>query len=191
MTTDDKGRIITCDQYGGLYRLTVIGDFKVEPLNIPLVGAHGVLYAFDSLYIMVNERTDASPSHNGRDIVQLRGSVKIPINKGRFDAKEQEENLKIEALELQKENAVSRFNAMIERTYASHEAVRLQIDFYEKQMDITKAAIRLLETEYSVKGTRFDELLQLEKDLINYELKILKAVVDSHLAKAELEKFIF
>ena len=30
-------------------------DTKVEKLDIPLGGAHGLLYAFDSLYVMVNE----------------------------------------------------------------------------------------------------------------------------------------
>jgi len=30
-------------------------------------------------YIMVNERRDAEPAKNGRDIVQLRASVKIPL----------------------------------------------------------------------------------------------------------------
>lgn len=74
MTFDDKGRIIASDQYGSLYRLTVpaVGDTTktvVEKLLIPndptLVGdtskkvvgiglAHGLLYAFNSLYVMVN-----------------------------------------------------------------------------------------------------------------------------------------
>lgn len=142
-------------------------------------------------YIMVNERTDAEPAHNGRDIVQLRGTVKIPLNKTRFGAKEQEENLKMEAIEWQKEDALSRFNALIERAYASHETARLQIEFFKKQKKITEAALRILESEYSAKGSRFDELLQLEKDLVEYDFKILKAVVESHLAKAELERFVF
>ncbi|MES2693449.1 MAG: c-type cytochrome [Verrucomicrobiota bacterium] len=85
LTLDPKGRFIAADQYGGLYRITVppIGTTegsKVEALTIdlrkfspaapaedpaakkgrtggvrPQVGAHGLLYAFDSLYVMVNE----------------------------------------------------------------------------------------------------------------------------------------
>ncbi|MBD2699567.1 c-type cytochrome [Spirosoma sp. BT702] len=75
MTFDDKGRMITSDQYGFLYRLTLppLGSGsqppKVEKLNVPLengqttdeakVGmgyAQGLLYAFNSLYVMVNNR---------------------------------------------------------------------------------------------------------------------------------------
>lgn len=77
LTIDAKGRLIAADQYGSLYRLTLppadaAGGVRVEqlpiilpdtgqkaarPLGLPAdaVGAHGLLYAFDSLYVMVNE----------------------------------------------------------------------------------------------------------------------------------------
>jgi putative heme-binding domain-containing protein len=70
MTEDAKGRLIVGDQYGGLYRVTVppagkTDGVKVEPLTLPngkdgkpLGGAHGLLYAFDSLYLMNNEMAD-------------------------------------------------------------------------------------------------------------------------------------
>jgi len=74
MTFDDKGRMIVSDQYGFLYRLVLppVGSASTKPtverLNIgpdapgtdpakPKVGmgyAQGLLYAFNSLYVMVN-----------------------------------------------------------------------------------------------------------------------------------------
>lgn len=61
LTVDPRGRIIACDQYGGLFRLTPspVGsgaEGKVERLESKVGGAHGLLYAFDSLYVMVNEQ---------------------------------------------------------------------------------------------------------------------------------------
>lgn len=141
-------------------------------------------------YIMVNDRKDAEPANNGRDIIQLRATVRIPINKQRFEAKDREETLKIEALEIQKENTVSQFSAMIEKAYAAHATARLKINLYEEQKKITETTIRILESEYSAKGNRFDELLRLETDLIQFDLEILKAVTESHLAKNEVERFI-
>lgn len=66
MTVDPQGRLICGDQYGGLYRLTPpppgpIEDpqqTKVEKLASNVGGAHGLLWAFDSLYVMVNEDND-------------------------------------------------------------------------------------------------------------------------------------
>ena len=79
MTFDDKGRMITSDQYGALYRLKlppIGGDsslLKIEKLNFPNVDiaatdtsktkvemgyAQGLLWAFNSLYVMVNHKGD-------------------------------------------------------------------------------------------------------------------------------------
>ncbi|WP_298358467.1 c-type cytochrome [Runella sp.] len=74
MTFDDKGRMIVSDQYGGLFRLKIpaIGSGTtaptIEKLSIgkavatDTVGmgyAQGLLYAFNSLYVMINNRSNA------------------------------------------------------------------------------------------------------------------------------------
>ena len=76
MTFDPKGRLITSDQYGALYRLEIapVGQdsvLKIEQLEIGKTSgeladttkskiqmghAQGLLYAFNSLYVMVNNR---------------------------------------------------------------------------------------------------------------------------------------
>ena len=71
MCFDDKGRMITSDQYGFLYRIELppVGSGstppKIEKMDVRLpsdtakVGmgyAQGLLYAFSSLYVMVNNR---------------------------------------------------------------------------------------------------------------------------------------
>lgn len=86
MTFDNKGRMITCDQYGNLYRLTIppIGSdttqskIKVDSIVLHIPGdtsrfdrrvgyAHGLLYAFHSLYVMVNDEGEDSTTtrHSG------------------------------------------------------------------------------------------------------------------------------
>ncbi len=60
LTVDPKGRLITSDQYGKLYRVTppAIGapanTIKVEPIPVEIGEAQGLLWAFDSLYVVVN-----------------------------------------------------------------------------------------------------------------------------------------
>ena len=71
MTFDDKDRMIVSDQYGFLYRLHLpaVGEdsskLKIEKLNISgdtsrvaMGYAQGLLYAFNSLYVMVNHNSD-------------------------------------------------------------------------------------------------------------------------------------
>lgn len=84
MTFDNKGRMITADQYGAIYRLVlpVQGDTtkpKVEKLiigsetdrnadtttlKVGMGFAQGLLYAFNSLYVMVNHNSDKNFDKN-------------------------------------------------------------------------------------------------------------------------------
>ncbi|MES1213714.1 MAG: c-type cytochrome, partial [Singulisphaera sp.] len=60
MTVDPKGRLIVSDQYGSLYRVKLPatdakdGRLDIEMIDVPLGEAHGLLWAFDSLYVVVN-----------------------------------------------------------------------------------------------------------------------------------------
>ena len=66
MCHDPKGRLIVSDQYGSLYRVTpsTIGEPAsktiVEKLSIDIGMAQGLLWAFDSLYVVVNAGGDKS-----------------------------------------------------------------------------------------------------------------------------------
>jgi putative heme-binding domain-containing protein len=85
MTFDPKGRMITSDQYGALYRLEVSPNVdsvisveklvigKIDPSlpdsiksRVRMGHAQGLLYAFNSLYVMVNNRvSEEFEKHSG------------------------------------------------------------------------------------------------------------------------------
>lgn len=72
LTVDPQGRIIAADQYGGLFRVTPppVGRAeaaRVEKLKADVTGAHGLLYAFDSLYVLVNEKPNTAGLYRLRD----------------------------------------------------------------------------------------------------------------------------
>lgn len=74
MTIDTKGRFIVSDQYGGMYRVTVPpvgrqGKVKIEEIEVDMGHAQGLLYAFDSLYVVVNDK-----AHGGRGLYRVTDS---------------------------------------------------------------------------------------------------------------------
>lgn len=87
LTVDPKGRLVACDQYGGLYRIDVSGsETKVEKLSIDFTGAQGLLCAFGSLYANVNHRGDISgvwklTDTNGDDQYDKKEHI-LPLNGG-------------------------------------------------------------------------------------------------------------
>ena len=57
LCVDPKGRLIVSDQYGGLFRVTLPttdAPIKIEPIPVAIGEAQGLVWAFDSLYVVVN-----------------------------------------------------------------------------------------------------------------------------------------
>lgn len=141
-------------------------------------------------YLMVNPRSDAFPERNGRDIVQIKAVVSIPLYREKYEAKGREEALKISAIENRKQEVLTYFLSRIEQAFADNESALLQKELFEAQIQTTEAAIRILLQDYSNQGRNFDELLRLEEELIMYDIKLLEAIVRSHQSLAEVERYL-
>ena len=68
MTVDPKGRLLVSDQYGALYRITLTDGkvSNVEEIKFDIGHAQGLLYAFDSLYVVVTKQ-----AHGGRGVYRI------------------------------------------------------------------------------------------------------------------------
>ncbi len=72
---DDKGRLLAGDQYGAIYRFKApspgktLRDSDVEKIDLDIGHAWGMCYAFDSLYVVVNDK-----AHRGRGLYRLKDS---------------------------------------------------------------------------------------------------------------------
>ncbi|MGJ8696613.1 MAG: c-type cytochrome [Verrucomicrobiaceae bacterium] len=70
---DDKGRFYAGDQYGSIYRFTApepggtLGDGDFEKIDLDIGHAWGMCWAFDSLYVVVNDG-----AHGGRGLYRVQ-----------------------------------------------------------------------------------------------------------------------
>ena len=140
-------------------------------------------------YAYIDGRNDVVIPGNGRDVLMPMGSVTIPIHKGRYSAIRQEEAIKQEAIDKKTEEMQDMFAAEIELAYSTVEYGDEVIRKYESLKAITSETLKLMRTEYASEGTRFEELLRLEMELIDYDLEILNARYDQRLAMAILNKY--
>ncbi|RYD47843.1 MAG: heme-binding protein, partial [Verrucomicrobiaceae bacterium] len=64
VTVDGAGNLLCADQYGKIYQVVISADPSAEtsalPLDIPLQGAHGLLWHDGVLWVTVNEGSDQS-----------------------------------------------------------------------------------------------------------------------------------
>ena len=140
-------------------------------------------------YAYIDARNDVDIPGNGRDILMPICSITIPLNTGRFDAIRQEQIILQEAINAQREEFSDIYAAEIEMAYSAIEYANQIIEKYTSLKNITREALKLMRTEYASEGTRFEELLRLEMDLIDYDLEILKSGYERNLAIASLYKY--
>ncbi len=141
-------------------------------------------------YIAVGNRSDAQPAGNGRDILSPRIGIRIPIYRDKYRAKAQEEKWTIQALEYRKEDQFLEYQKEVAQAYADYEDGRIRHALAREQQTIIRSAIELQMTTYSTNGAGFLDLLQMEDQLLQYDLQMLSAMVKTQMAMAQLQKII-
>ena len=139
-------------------------------------------------YSIIEERTDANPMNNGRDVIIPKIMISFPFDGKRFKAKKEEEELKIQAIKFKKKQTENMLISKIESYKANYESAVLMHNLAKKQISISQSAFEILLSEYSGKGIRFDELMKLQNDVFKYELELIKANIQSHIAKINIER---
>ena len=120
-------------------------------------------------YLLLTPRPDVELSGNGRDVLMPKASIRIPLNKRKYHHKEEEENLRIQALELEKSETGSQLAVQLEKAYTDWDQSALNYHSYVEQKEKLLAVIRLFESEYSADERRMEELLRLQLDRVDYE----------------------
>lgn len=140
-------------------------------------------------YTMVERRSDVQPEDNGRDILLARLKVAIPISRKRYQARDLEEQLKIERNEFEKAYKRSHFISIIQQSIMDYENNKLEVELFSNQIVTLKRSIKIIQSIYESTGKQFDTLLELEHELLNYELKKIHSIVESHISKVSIERY--
>ncbi len=139
-------------------------------------------------YGLVNKRTDASPEHNGRDILIPKVMISVPIYRKGYEAKNKEEELKQLAFQWQKESLANKILSRLESYRIEYESAVLLYTLAQIQIEIATSAYEILLSAYTSKGTRFDEMMMLQNDLTKYQIDLIDAVIQTHQAKFKVER---
>lgn len=138
-------------------------------------------------YVLVNERVDMDVVDNGKDAFMPMVSFSLPLHRKKNKALKRQAILLKEASELQK---ISMRNELLD-SYETHNYNQLyafeKINLYEKQIDKTKRLIRLLYTAYSNTGNDFEDILNMQQQLLKYEMAKITSIKEFYISTSELE----
>ncbi|MFT5780080.1 MAG: outer membrane protein TolC [Crocinitomicaceae bacterium] len=140
-------------------------------------------------YALVSERTDMDPQYNGRDVFVPKVMISVPLYRKKYKAKDKEELLTQNSLQLRREDLAHRILGQLVKFKADYDNAILDIELYEKQIVTTQSAYNILLTEYSSSGKGFDDLLQLQNQLLGYSLDLKEAKMMAWIASSNIERY--
>lgn len=141
-------------------------------------------------YIATGRRDDADPLRNGRDVILPRAMVTIPLSKGKFSAKRQEEEVRILALDARQESIENEFRAEIRRALNTIDNAANELYFLREQSRVIDATISIARSEFTNGKRAFDELLRLENQLIGYRTKTVLAQTIILTQRAVIDRYL-
>lgn len=139
-------------------------------------------------YIFIGENTMSSASDNGKDALLLpKVSFSIPLYRKKYNSMIKESMLNLESTSFEKDEKINMLESLLEKNYIDHHDATDRIILYKKQIALARQSLELLITAYSTDGKNFEELLRIEKRLLNYQLAIEKARTDAHISLAFID----
>ncbi len=140
-------------------------------------------------YAMISGRSDVTIDQNGRDVFMPMGSVRIPIHTGRYQAIREEQELIQQQIAQKRQATQELYTAEIAKALSTIKYADSEIQKINGLKEITKETLQLLRSEYATEGRKFEELLRLELELIDYDSVILGYRLKKELATAIILKY--
>ncbi|GAA5224874.1 hypothetical protein GCM10025777_55050 [Membranihabitans marinus] len=140
-------------------------------------------------YTLIQSRTDADPAFNGRDILIPKVMVSLPLNKKKYRTKEEIEKQVQNGLDFNRQGLVNAYMAKIQMYKVAYDQALLNLETYVQQIKWLEQSYDILLTDYSVYGKRFDELMELRNEIIDYEVKINDSIKNTYWAVLGIEQY--
>ena len=138
-------------------------------------------------YMAFSPRTGDGMSMAGMDMVMPMVSVSIPIYRKKYKAMSREAELNQQAAGQRRENTVNQLTTQWTTALRDLDDASRRTELYREQSDLARQTLNLLMTGYSASGQDFEEVLRVQQQLLDYQLQLVTAVVDQHMAVAMLE----
>lgn len=139
-------------------------------------------------YALVNERTDMDPLYNGRDILVPKLMLTLPLYRKAYKAKENEELLIQQSLDFSKQQLVAELVSKLLQLKVEYDNALLDHQLAQQQIETSILVYSILLTDYSSDGKGFDDLLQVQMQLLNYQLKEKQSLLSAKMAESNIEQ---
>lgn len=138
-------------------------------------------------YMPFSPRTENGMPMGGNDMVMPMLRLTIPIYRKKYNALQKEAELKQLAVQQRRENTVNQLTTRWSTALRDLDDATRRTKLYREQTDLARQTLNLLMTSYATDGRDFEEVLRVQQQLLDYQLKLITSIVDQHVTIAMLE----
>jgi outer membrane protein TolC len=141
-------------------------------------------------YSIISKRDVPGLEMNGQDAIMPMLSVTLPIFRKKYNAKQKEVDLMLQATNYEKQAVKNNLQTSYSMANYNVSKAKTLKGLYKKQTESTQQAISLLIAEYSNSGTDFEEFLRMNQDLLMLQSATVSANKNQFIAQSTLEYLI-
>jgi len=130
---------------------------------------------------------DYMPAGMGNNMVMPMATVTLPIYRKKYKAMETESKLYWEANERQKEDLQHNLETEFESILATIKDSERKIRLLEEQIELTEQTLELSVTSYATEGSSFEEIMNIQRELLGFRLNLLNTRIEREIAFARVE----
>ena len=137
-------------------------------------------------YFMVGQ-TDLPAPNSGQDAFMPMVSISIPIYRKKYKAQWNEANLNMESVQFQLASKKNMLETELEMNWVNYDDASRRITLYNEQKLKAKQALEIIVSSYANSGNDFEEILRIQRMMLNYDIQLIKATKDKNVAVAKIE----
>ncbi|MBE0423579.1 MAG: TolC family protein [Lutibacter sp.] len=141
-------------------------------------------------YSIISKRTDANPEMNGQDAIMPMLTVTLPIFRKKYNAAKKEAAFMVSSMKQEQEAQKNELQSAYEMSLYNLKKSEQLIDLYEKQLISSGQANKLLISGFSNAKIDFEEVLQMNQDILMLQTQKVEAIKNGFTAEAKLEYLI-
>jgi len=141
-------------------------------------------------YSIISKRTDAFPEMNGQDAIMPMLTVTLPIFRKKYRAAKKEAEFMASSMEQEQEAQKNELQSAYELTIYDLKKAEQLIALYQKQLVSSGQASKLLISGFSNSIIDFEEVLQMNQDILMLQTQEVEAIKNGFTAKAKLDYLI-
>jgi len=161
----------------------------VKKMGYPMIGI-GLEYMINSKNPVDPNNMNTMSSMNGMDMIMPMVKFTLPIYRKKYKAQLKDSKLMKQSAELEYQNTRNELQANFVAINLRIADASRKIALYAKQYKMTQTTFELILREFTTSSASLTDVLQVQRDLLNYSLKQVEAVAEYNTAVAEFEKII-